>query len=108
MLMAPLMVKDQGYLTGAVLAALGIVASHPFEVARILTIADPGNPLTSVGALKQAQGWEGLLRGLGPRSLMLFPVMFAGHIINSHTYRTWHKRQHTVAKAPAINTYVLF
>jgi hypothetical protein len=106
-LMAPLISKDHGFYTAVAFTIGGIVASHPFEVSRILTVADPQNPLANVGSLFNAQGYEGIFRGLTPRMITLFPLVLAANMLNSYEYRSWRHRQDTIARAPAVNTHIL-
>ena len=106
-LMAPLISKDHGFYTAVAFTVGGLVASHPFEVTRILTVADPQNPLANVASLFNAQGYEGIFRGLYPRMAMLFPLVLGANMLNSYEYRSWCHRRETISRAPAVNTHIL-
>ena len=62
--------------------ALGaILVSHPFEVARVLIVGQEknrmiGSTLATLQAVYGAEGVAGLFKGLVPRTIHTFPVLF--------------------------------
>ena len=67
---------DAGFAFGAILA------SHPFEVARVLIVCQEqnrmiGSTLGTLQSLYSAEGVAGLYKGFTPRTIHLFPLVFS-------------------------------
>ena len=60
--------------TAAMLAIGAITISHPFEVARVLSVAEGAN-ISVLSSLFLAEGIAGLFRGYVPRTIQLFPAL---------------------------------
>ena len=70
------MLVDMGFAFGAILA------SHPFEVARVLIVCQEqnrmiGSTLSTLQGVYAAEGVAGLFKGLTPRTIHTFPVLFS-------------------------------
>ena len=66
---------DAGFAFGAVLA------SHPFEVARVLIVCQSdrmvGSTVSTLQSVYSAEGVAGLYKGFIPRTIHLFPLLFS-------------------------------
>lgn len=77
------------FATGAILA------SHPFEVARVLIVNGEtkhitGRTIATLRTLYQNEGVAGLYKGFIPRALHMLPVLMTiGWMIDSEELNSW-------------------
>ena len=73
----------------------GIVASHPFEVARVMIVNGEtkhitGRTIATLRTLYQNEGVAGLYKGFIPRAIHMVPVMMTvGWMIDSEEKASW-------------------
>ena len=87
--LSPIYVGTNNQLTSALFGLTAILASHPFEVARVHIVNGETSHLTgrvhaTIGTLYKTEGIAGLYKGLIPRTLHLMPaVMTVQWLLNA-------------------------
>jgi|TARA_B110000503_G_C6827623_1_gene281442 hypothetical protein len=72
----PKAVGSMDEMIAAVFAVGAVVATHPFEVARVLAVKNNGGSMIpTLQAVYRAEGIAGLYKGFIPRSLSMAPVV---------------------------------
>ena len=67
-------------------AIMGVLMSHPFEVARVMIVNNNGGSLThTLRALFEAEGIAGLYKGFVPRAVHLIPTIMTFNYMVSTT-----------------------